>query len=374
MKTHKKFKFEYFLLLNLTFYILSCTASKLESQSNLKSESCQPGFVLTNGQCIETETEPTPTPSQSCIFQGNTILSGQSTTAYNQSTVPNGQSCVSEVRNCVNGNLSGSFSYSSCSVLPPASYKQAFVATGAFGRTLISCNDGVSWIKDRTDNSVDRCYTAPTNIDCDHSSGAARGVDIFKGNIYANFGWGAPGSLRKSTDGVNWTNVRSGGSGGGVGSINDRLMLIWGSDWHITENEGNTWNIINDSWSLDHPHMSKLKNRLAIISRTQTVVFTEDGGLTFYTPSGFNMGWVEWSERRPDGGMAEGNNNVIVAIGNSGGGRSTDGGRTWNSIPITGATNLIHTGTEFIAWSPGQRHRSTDGLTWTSTNTSSDIL
>lgn len=56
----------------------------------------------------------------SCSFDGRTIISGESVTAFSSSSVPFGGVCQSEARSCVNGQLSGSFTSSSCSVEAPA--------------------------------------------------------------------------------------------------------------------------------------------------------------------------------------------------------------------------------------------------------------
>ncbi|WP_409477861.1 hypothetical protein [Pseudobdellovibrio sp. HCB154] len=52
----------------------------------------------------------------SCTFNGSTIAHGQTVEAYKSSSVAYGQSCSSETRTCTNGVLSGSNTYSSCSV------------------------------------------------------------------------------------------------------------------------------------------------------------------------------------------------------------------------------------------------------------------
>ena len=57
----------------------------------------------------------------SCLFNGQTIISGQSANAYLNSSVPFGQLCSAETRYCVNGALSGSNQYASCVVDQPAS-------------------------------------------------------------------------------------------------------------------------------------------------------------------------------------------------------------------------------------------------------------
>jgi len=54
--------------------------------------------------------------SGSCTFNGKSIASGSSVTAYLASSVPSGQTCNSQVRTCSNGTLSGTYAYGSCSV------------------------------------------------------------------------------------------------------------------------------------------------------------------------------------------------------------------------------------------------------------------
>ncbi len=64
------------------------------------------------GGCLDT----TPTPILSCSFNGQTVSSGQSVTAYQTSTVSYGSQCVSEQRSCSSGTLSGSYTNARCSV------------------------------------------------------------------------------------------------------------------------------------------------------------------------------------------------------------------------------------------------------------------
>lgn len=55
-----------------------------------------------------------------CKFNGQTLSNGQTIKAYLNSTVPAGQSCESQVRSCQNGVLSGNYNYASCAVAAPA--------------------------------------------------------------------------------------------------------------------------------------------------------------------------------------------------------------------------------------------------------------
>lgn len=58
-----------------------------------------------------------PTVSQrSCLFNGMTVNHSQNISAFKTSNVSSGQSCERETRFCVDGLLSGSFAFASCSV------------------------------------------------------------------------------------------------------------------------------------------------------------------------------------------------------------------------------------------------------------------
>ena len=49
-----------------------------------------------------------------CHFNGNSIADGVSTTAYQTATAPFGSTCTSQTRTCSNGTLSGSYTFSKC--------------------------------------------------------------------------------------------------------------------------------------------------------------------------------------------------------------------------------------------------------------------
>lgn len=55
-----------------------------------------------------------------CNFAGQTVINGNSVTAYQASSVPYGSTCTSQTRTCTNGALSGSYTYGSCTVTPVA--------------------------------------------------------------------------------------------------------------------------------------------------------------------------------------------------------------------------------------------------------------
>ena len=54
--------------------------------------------------------------ASSCTWNGSSVANGASVTAYQSSSVASGSQCVSETRTCSNGTLSGSYTNTSCSV------------------------------------------------------------------------------------------------------------------------------------------------------------------------------------------------------------------------------------------------------------------
>src|ERR1019366_5099324 len=62
-------------------------------------------------------------PAAPCSFDGKTVASGSSVTAYQAATVSPGNLCVSQSRVCSDGTLSGTYAFASCSVTTvPAFY------------------------------------------------------------------------------------------------------------------------------------------------------------------------------------------------------------------------------------------------------------
>lgn len=78
--------------------------------------------VCDNGQLSGSYsyTSCNPAQPQACLFNGQTIASGASTPAFQASTVPYGSSCVSQSRTCTNGTLSGSYTFANCNPASPA--------------------------------------------------------------------------------------------------------------------------------------------------------------------------------------------------------------------------------------------------------------
>ena len=94
---------------SVTAYQSSSVASG--SQCVLQTRTCQNGTLSGSYQY---NTCTVQSAAASCTFNGQTIASGSSVTAYQTSSVASGSQCVSQTRTCSNGTLSGSYTYASC--------------------------------------------------------------------------------------------------------------------------------------------------------------------------------------------------------------------------------------------------------------------
>lgn len=89
-----------------------------------------PNCVCNNGGTYTSSTNSCGNPPPaSCTFNGNTIPSGNSVTAYQTPLVTFPATCQSQIRTCTDGTLSGSYAYPSCSVTIPAGSISSFTAT-----------------------------------------------------------------------------------------------------------------------------------------------------------------------------------------------------------------------------------------------------
>ena len=94
-----------------TAYLSSAVLSPDECRSQKRF--CVDGVLsgsYTFGSCVANA-------PAACLFGGSTYPNGASVTAYKEATGPNGI-CASETRQCSNGNLSGTYAFASCVQTP----------------------------------------------------------------------------------------------------------------------------------------------------------------------------------------------------------------------------------------------------------------
>lgn len=252
---------------------------------------------------------------------------------------------------------------------PPASgnLKKVLFATGHMGRTLLSCNGGKSWIKDRSVDTTNYC----ASNDCDHTPYASRGLDANAGYLYTNTGWGANGFLKRSRDGINWTTIDSNSWGGGVAAgLNKIVHVKEGGTWTQSESSNIAWTKINNNITtqISYAAVYRLGNKIFVSGRGPQLALSTDEGNTWTMVSN---AFQSEAERRV---YAEGNG-VVVSVGYTYRyaqstlgyvARSTDQGKSWSSIQLGGEImNLVFNGTHFVFISDGKVYKSTDGANWT---------
>jgi hypothetical protein len=267
---------------------------------------------------------------------------------------------------------------------------------------MISCDDGKTWVGNRSwDLSGDPllcnkkedkvCYTAAT---CTYSIGGAcverqccnDTPDVPKGIVYgdnqfvATWGWGAPGEVRRSTNGVDWTTAIPADSFGGIAFGGGRFVAATRDPYYSTD--GTTWQKggAADFRNADGTIMWSVRSfaysdysggRFVAYASGDTsddMLVTSDGAATWWRPT--TRPSTCWTHPT-DGGILSGNGVIVIASEQGIACRSTDGGQTWTATP-TGLTSLLSqgvwTGSQFLFWGDDSTMVSSpDGATWTKT-------
>lgn len=248
-----------------------------------------------------------------------------------------------------------------------------FVASGHMGRTTISCDDGRTWVADRSFDDAARCFTG--GLDCDHHPGAARGIAWGDGWFFTTHGWGAGGAVRRSRDGVEWEPLTDGTTFGGVafgagtllgGAREPRVSADHGESWTDGGPTGlSVWSIRRTAFA-DHDG-----GRFVMVASNDglEVVLSSDGGASWWHPERIPGECGAGIQDR--GGIAHGAGTLLIVGGNGLACRSTDGGATWTAHRVAGAvdSHLVWTGDRFAVWSEGTVHTSPDGASWTAAPT-----
>lgn len=251
---------------------------------------------------------------------------------------------------------------------PQAERIPMFVAQGHAGRTIVSCDDGRTWLADQSDEAWGHC----NDHDCDHAPGSARGITWGEGWFFATFGWGSPGSLRRSRDGMSWEPLLQ-GKHGGVAYGNGRLVAA-SRDGQYSDDEGESWHDFSEveltTWSVrDAAFVPYDGGRFIMAARDDVseIVISRDGEswkLPEQVPPECGAGAYQ-------GGIVYGNGTLVTTSPQGVACYSRDGGRTWSSQSVAPSfrTNIIWSGSEFMTWTRGTLYRSTDGEAWATVET-----
>jgi hypothetical protein len=247
-----------------------------------------------------------------------------------------------------------------------------FVAQGNLGRTTVSCDDGRTWVANQSDDDAAVCFTG--GLDCDHSAGAGRGITWGNGWFVATFGWGPPGAIRRSRDGVVWEKVTQNTTFAGV-AFGNGIFLAGSQPAWAANAEGAAWartgepafregNVRRTAFL---PHGGGLFIIYAFTSANEAML-SSDNGKTWWHPATMpaDCGADQWS-----GGMASGNGVILMVSPAGRACRSTDGGMSFSTAAMGGTVRgrLLWTGTEFMTWGDRGVYRSPDGAAWTAQQT-----
>lgn len=262
-----------------------------------------------------------------------------------------------------------------------------FVAIGHVTRSTVSCDDGLTWVANQSGNDAIRCFTSAPDggsADCDHKYGAGRGLAWTpQSGFVGNWGWGDPGVIRKSFDGVTWTEVDRGSNFASMAVGTDGTLFAASRSGKVSRNGGDTWAAAGTA-NLQANGMAVWNVRrggaggtgagvFVVVADSNTAMVSADlstwrAPQTYPSTCGANIQW--------EGGVASGNGVLVILGGDGVACRSTDNGLTWTAHQTGGSidSRLLWTGSEFITWGTvsNQRRvlRSADGLAWTSAATS----
>jgi hypothetical protein len=251
------------------------------------------------------------------------------------------------------------------SVLNPAGIPM-FVAIGHLGRTTLSCDDGKSWVADQSANDAGRCYT--NGLDCDHSAWSVvgnRSGTYGNGWFFASSGWGPPGMVRRSRDGISWEKILDQQTFAGVAYLDGKLVAASGSSRNESTDDGKTWTI--DSVPQAQRGIRALGGGLLATFSDLNIAFRQGNG-SWFTPQ-MNGGPCNTAD------LAAHGSTVLLLDRNGGICRSTDGAKTFTRLSLLAPGEVVNgsagairwTGSQFFAWDHRNLYRSPDGQSWTRT-------
>ncbi len=297
------------------------------------------------------------------------------------------------------GGASDASSGGESSTGPGVRTAPVFLAAGDVGRTTFSCDLGASWTGNRSydlegdplvcgevqpvtcyDDASgcqlldgETCEQQPANCDCDHHPGAVQGIAHGDGWWVGAWGWGPPGSVRRSQDGITWETVVEGTRFGGL-AYGNGTFLAGDRQPIVSVDGGATW---TDAAPADFQSAGG-----ETIHNVRQVAFAPAAGGHFVViaTSGDNLdillssdeGASWWRpQQRPEAclqsnqGILSSMDTIVLLGGQGDVCTSSDGGQTWTTTAaFAGGGPGIWDGARFVAWNGGMVHTSDDGLSW----------
>ena len=250
-----------------------------------------------------------------------------------------------------------------------------FIAQGKLGRTMVSCDDGRTWVANKSENQSARCWdsAAAENIECDHNPWSSVGMVEADGAFLATYGWGYPGVVRRTEDGIHWTDVIAGHTFSGMAYGNGRIMANDHAPW-VSADGGmtNTWTRVADissvGWTVRRigfvPAEAGANGRF-IITLDDEIQLSDDNGATWKAPTTRPTGCAKNTIN-----ILTGNGATLIFQSDGSVCRSGDRGTTWTLQPVTPSfsSNAVFGNGAFYVWAGMMSYRSVDGITWVGTS------
>jgi hypothetical protein len=242
-----------------------------------------------------------------------------------------------------------------------------FVAQGHMGRTSVSCDGGITYAIDQSQDDAYRCWSGD-GTDCDHNPWAGRGVAYGNGVWVETFGWGAPGTLRQSSDLVTWQDVEVDSPTYADVAFGKGFFIANHSTTRISS-DGITWTDGGQvGLDINHRAIEFVPHGEGLF-----VITGESGGTRDIVVSPDGITWTSATSRPPECGsyvldIAYGDGTIALFSGHGTVCTSTDGGAGWTLTQVADgfSSHGLWTGSEFMVWQGATRYRSADGLQWTS--------
>lgn len=275
-----------------------------------------------------------------------------------------------------------------------------FFAAGDVGRTTFSCDRGQSWTGNRSYDlegdplvcgevqpvtcyddasgcqllNGENCEQQAIDCDCDHHPGAVQGIAHGDGWWVASWGWGPPGSVRRSQDGVTWESVVEGTAFGGL-AYGNGTFLAGDRQPLVSSDGGATWTeaAAADFQAANGETISNVRQvafaqavgghfvAIATSADNLDIMLSSDEGASWWRP-----------EQRPEACLQNNQGilsspETIVLLGADGDVcTSVDGGQSWYiGAEFAAGGPGVWDGTRFRTWNGGTAYTSDDGLSWT---------
>lgn len=279
---------------------------------------------------------------------------GPGASADQDAQVPSGSDGGDRDAGLLEGGLDGSLP-------PPGVEGSVFIAFGHVGRTVLSCDNGRTWFADQSLDDAARCWQEG-GPECDHQSHSGVDITVAEGQVFRTLGWGAPGGIDRSPDGIRWTRISEDSSWSAL--VHGRGRLIGFGGWGSTVSMD-----LGDSFEdLDIPLQATSRRALFFSYGSGRFIVYGD------THVALSNDGESWAIHR--GVLAQDINcaghfsygdGVLLLAGDQGICRSADGGESWTVSYQGDVHSPMWTGSQFEAWANGMKLTSSDGTDWEET-------